>query len=150
MNFEDFHTLVEGPDHPESVAWGPDGRYFAGGEAGQIYQIDPDGNCFAGRTGFLPPERSLYQLRCTQHGLPADYRGTPREMARGLEAGYAGTADQPGIWRCGSLYTGRSEICSPQPSAGCRSQSRFTSELSINVIIGSAKRFGELSSTFGR
>ena len=26
-------------DHPEAVAWGPDGRIYAGGEAGQLYRI---------------------------------------------------------------------------------------------------------------
>ena len=26
-------------DHPEAVAWGPDGRVYAGGEAGQIYRM---------------------------------------------------------------------------------------------------------------
>jgi gluconolactonase len=27
-------------DHPEAVAWGPDGNVYAGGEAGQIYRLD--------------------------------------------------------------------------------------------------------------
>jgi sugar lactone lactonase YvrE len=31
-------------DHPEAVAWGPDGRAYAGGEAGQLYRFDLDGN----------------------------------------------------------------------------------------------------------
>lgn len=33
-------TVCEGLDHPECVAWGPDGYLYAGGEAGQIYRID--------------------------------------------------------------------------------------------------------------
>lgn len=35
-------VLLEGLDHPEGVAWGPDGFLYAGGEAGQIYRIDVD------------------------------------------------------------------------------------------------------------
>lgn len=27
-------------DHPEGVAWGPDGKVYAGGEGGQVYRID--------------------------------------------------------------------------------------------------------------
>jgi gluconolactonase len=30
--------------HPEGVAWGPDGRVYAGGEGGQVYRLDLDGN----------------------------------------------------------------------------------------------------------
>lgn len=30
-------------DHPEAVAWGPDRRAYAGGEAGQLYRFDLDG-----------------------------------------------------------------------------------------------------------
>ncbi len=33
-------------DHPEAVAWGPDGRVYAGGEAGQLYRFDLDGKNF--------------------------------------------------------------------------------------------------------
>jgi gluconolactonase len=35
-------VLIDGLDHPEGVAWGPDGRLYAGGESGQIYRIDVD------------------------------------------------------------------------------------------------------------
>ena len=35
-------VLVRGLDHPEAVATGPDGLLYAGGEAGQIYRIDPE------------------------------------------------------------------------------------------------------------
>jgi len=33
---------ADGLDHAECVAWHPDGSLWAGGEAGQIYRIDPD------------------------------------------------------------------------------------------------------------
>jgi len=39
----EVRTLVEGLDHPEGVARGPDGRVWAGGEAGQLYAIGIDG-----------------------------------------------------------------------------------------------------------
>jgi sugar lactone lactonase YvrE len=38
-------TLIgAGLDHPESVCIGPDGSIYAGGEAGQVYRIDAQGN----------------------------------------------------------------------------------------------------------
>ena len=40
---ETFETFAEGLDHPEGAALGPDGNVYAGGEAGQIYRIVPDG-----------------------------------------------------------------------------------------------------------
>lgn len=30
--------------HPEGVAWGPDGRVYAGGEAGQVYRLELSGD----------------------------------------------------------------------------------------------------------
>lgn len=36
-------VFCEGLDHPECVAIHPDGSVWAGGEAGQIYRISPDG-----------------------------------------------------------------------------------------------------------
>jgi len=38
-----FAILAEDLDHPEGVAWSPDGVLFAGGEAGQIYEVTLDG-----------------------------------------------------------------------------------------------------------
>jgi gluconolactonase len=38
-----FDELVGGLDHPEGVAWGHDGRVYAGGEAGQVYAVTLDG-----------------------------------------------------------------------------------------------------------
>jgi gluconolactonase len=48
--------LVEGLDHPECVAWAPDGTLFAGGEAGQLYRIDVQARTvdeFASTGGFI-------------------------------------------------------------------------------------------------
>ena len=40
INLKHAETFVEGLDHPEGVALGPDGNLYAGGEAGQVYRID--------------------------------------------------------------------------------------------------------------
>lgn len=40
---DQLETIATGLDHPEGVAWGPDGRVYAGGEAGQVYSIGADG-----------------------------------------------------------------------------------------------------------
>jgi len=37
-------VFADGLDHPECVAVHPDGTLWAGGEAGQIYRISPDGS----------------------------------------------------------------------------------------------------------
>src|SRR5262249_45968368 len=46
-----FSTIADGLDHPECVAVGPDGRLYAGGEAGQIYRLDPEGPTLLANTG---------------------------------------------------------------------------------------------------
>jgi gluconolactonase len=43
MRVEDINVYAEGLDHPECVLYHPDGSVWAGGEAGQIYRIDPQG-----------------------------------------------------------------------------------------------------------
>jgi gluconolactonase len=50
-----FETVATDLDHPEGVAAGPDGRLYAGGEAGQIYRIDADGSVveLASTGGFI-------------------------------------------------------------------------------------------------
>lgn len=42
MQVNDFEPFADGLDHPEGVAWGPDGYVYAGGEAGQIYRVHPE------------------------------------------------------------------------------------------------------------
>jgi gluconolactonase len=41
LSMKDVRTLAGGLDHPEGVALGPDGLLYAGGEAGQLYRVDP-------------------------------------------------------------------------------------------------------------
>jgi len=50
-----FEEVGGGLDHPEGVAWGPDGRIYAGGEAGQVYAFTPGGEVetVASTGGFL-------------------------------------------------------------------------------------------------
>ncbi len=43
MPLSAFSAFVDGLDHPEGVAAGPDGTLYAGGEAGQIYRVSLDG-----------------------------------------------------------------------------------------------------------
>ena len=47
--------VAQGLDHPECVCFGPDGTLFAGGEAGQLYRISPEGEAtqVASTGGFL-------------------------------------------------------------------------------------------------
>lgn len=40
---EEVSIFADGLDHPECVAVHPDGTVWAGGEAGQVYRISPDG-----------------------------------------------------------------------------------------------------------
>jgi gluconolactonase len=50
-----FVTVATDLDHPEGVTSGPDGRLYAGGEAGQIYRIEADGSVreIASTGGFI-------------------------------------------------------------------------------------------------
>ncbi|MBI1281550.1 MAG: gluconolaconase [Anaerolineaceae bacterium] len=55
-NILQLTVLPPGLDHPEGVAWGPDGKVYAGGEAGQVYRLDlTDNSCeaFANTGGFV-------------------------------------------------------------------------------------------------
>lgn len=55
-NILELTMLEHGLDHPEGVAFGPDGKVYAGGEAGQMYRIDLETNTmeeFANTGGFI-------------------------------------------------------------------------------------------------
>jgi len=55
VELEALHELATGLDHPEGITWGPDGRVYAGGEAGQVYAISLEGTVeeVASTGGFL-------------------------------------------------------------------------------------------------
>jgi gluconolactonase len=63
-----FETFASGLDHPECIAFDGEGNVWAGGEAGQIYRIDPSGAVttiatlggFNAGLAFSPVNRSLY------------------------------------------------------------------------------------------
>lgn len=93
-----LETIATGLDHPEGVAWGPDGRVYAGGEAGQIYAVDADGTVqeIASTGGFmygitLDGEGNVYAcdfggaevVRVTPGGeISSVTRGTPQHPLR--------------------------------------------------------------------
>jgi gluconolactonase len=43
ISIQSFETYADGLDHPECLAFDADGWLWAGGEAGQVYRIDPNG-----------------------------------------------------------------------------------------------------------
>lgn len=63
-----FEVFAAGLDHPECCAFDRDGNLWAGGEAGQVYRIDPAGKAetvahlggFCGGLAFSPDDRELF------------------------------------------------------------------------------------------
>jgi gluconolactonase len=64
---EHFEIFASGLDHPECCAFDRDGNLWAGGEAGQVYRIDPTGKSetianlggFCAGLAFSPDDRAL-------------------------------------------------------------------------------------------
>ena len=103
----------EGLDHPEGVTWGPDGQLYAGGEAGQIYRVDPDSGTItqiAQHEGFLggvvcDAEANVYV--CAAFGgsvVRAGADGTVVEVTRGTADRPMETPNYPCFHPSGDLY----------------------------------------------
>jgi gluconolactonase len=96
VGLDRFTPLVEGLDHPEGVAWDPvAGVLYAGGEAGQIYAVEPGGSV-----------REIAQVGAFVLGLALDgagrvYACAGTELGRvtpadgGVEVVSRGTPDEP-------------------------------------------------------
>lgn len=73
----EVRIFASGLDHPEGVAVGSDGTVYAGGEAGQVYKISPDGKkveTIATTGGFclgitLDQRESIYVCDCNQRAV---------------------------------------------------------------------------------
>jgi gluconolactonase len=74
---EKVRIFAEGLDHPEGLAVARDGTVYAGGEAGQVYRISPDGKnveVLASTGGFclgltLDQEGNLYICDCKRKAV---------------------------------------------------------------------------------
>lgn len=93
MELEAFETVAMGLDHPEGVAWA-EGRLVAGGEAGQVYAIDPSSGAVtevATTGGFLygvtpGPEGSVIACDMGREAVVRVGRdGGVTELSRGAE-----------------------------------------------------------------
>lgn len=112
MDIRDFAPFVEGLDHPEGVACGPDGEVYAGGEAGQIYRVDLDGSFkqIASTGGFvlglcLDADRNVYACDSANHAV---MRVTPSGEVSPYSTGAPGramrTPNYPVFDDAGHLY----------------------------------------------
>ncbi|MCU0771117.1 MAG: SMP-30/gluconolactonase/LRE family protein [Verrucomicrobia bacterium] len=110
--------FAAGLDHPEGLAFDRDGNLWAGGEAGQIYRISPDGNkveMLAGTGGFnlglaFSPEGWLLICDCGGHKL---WRFEPKTKKLSVFATHSaghplGHMNFPVFDRAGRLYVSES------------------------------------------
>lgn len=99
INLRGAESFVEGLDHPEGVAFGPDGKIYAGGEAGQVYRIDYNSRVvetYASTGGLnlgLALDAAANVYMCTP-GKNAVFKVTPQGAVRVYSSG---TPDRPMI-----------------------------------------------------
>jgi gluconolactonase len=99
LELSTIEFLAGGLDHPEGVAWGPDGYLYATGEAGQVYRITPAEGKYdqiAAPGGFglgiaIDADANLYVCN---NGLHSVLRVSP---AGETEVYSTGTAEEPAV-----------------------------------------------------
>jgi gluconolactonase len=112
MTLDAISVLADGLDHPEGVAAGPDGTLYAGGEAGQVYRVDPDGTLtqLASTGGFalglaLDAAGRIYLCDNGHHAvLRIDPDGTVDTWSTGLPEQPMRTPNYPVFDAAGRLY----------------------------------------------
>lgn len=90
---EHFEVFASGLDHPECIAFDQNGQLWAGGEAGQVYRIDPTGKVdhlttlggFNGGIAFSPLDHGLYVCNPSLGLARVDANGAHSVFAAGTE-----------------------------------------------------------------
>jgi gluconolactonase len=109
---ERFEVFAAGLDHPECVAFDHGGQLWAGGEAGQVYRIEPAGRVqtvatlggFTGGLAFSPLDRALYVCNPSLGLVRVEADGRYRVFATGGEGYTMVYPNYPVFDRCGRLY----------------------------------------------
>lgn len=112
MSIEAFAPFADGLDHPEGVACGPEGEIYAGGEAGQIYRVDPDGSFreIANTGGFvlglcLDADQNIYACDSVHHAVMRISRvGEVSAYSSGTPDRQMRTPNSPVFDAAGNLY----------------------------------------------
>src|SRR5215212_558841 len=109
---ERFEVFATGLDHPECLAFDRDGHLWAGGEAGQVYRIDPSGAVetiatlggFSGGIAFSPADEALYVCNPSLGVVRVEADGRHDVFARGAEGHAMVCPNYPAFDRGGRLY----------------------------------------------
>src|SRR3977135_1828233 len=101
---EQFEIFANGLDHPECIAFDREGFLWAGGEAGQIYRISPDGKTekvvemggFCGGLAWSPDDRELFVCNPSYGVVSVKRSGEWSVFACGMNSPNYGLFDRAG------------------------------------------------------
>jgi gluconolactonase len=107
-----FDVFATGLDHPECIAFERDGYLWAGGEAGQVYRIDPEGKVetvavlggFTGGMALSPLDHALYVCNPSLGIVRVDVSGQHSVFATGAVGHTMICPNYPVFDRRGRLY----------------------------------------------